>query len=429
MKHLSLKLACFVILLLQIGLVSAQTNSLSPDDIRNYGAICGSSSSYQVNTQAIESALQARGIAFIPPCAIYAGNTTLSSGNKIYGVGIASNLIAGDAVSATGLLNCIGCNGFDVESISITDTASQRTNGLSGITCTSGCSNVHIVNTTVQGNYGILITDGTSVYIDKNTVTAYGEDSGSNISGAGIAVQGTTADSHGYNCGGTPGNFVHVTNNTVSGASNGTPAGILYCQSNYGDITNNTLSSPGYFGITARGPNITQLTISGNHVYNSVHEAVIVGEGATLVSVNSNILLFGASSIDYGITLDGSEGTVTQVNVNGNTLQSCYNTCIALADTVTFSLVTGNSILNANQSNTAGEAGIALWGSGNQYNTISNNYISNTSARKGYIIQELNAQTGMPTHNVYMNNTGFNMSTGTFSIGSASLSNNNFPLQ
>lgn len=425
MKAKMLKLAVFVLLFFISGVLVAQTNQLNPDDVRNYGAVCGSAGSYAANTQAVQAALQARGTAFIPPCALYVSNITLASGNKIYGEGAASNLIAAGTLTATGLLNCSGCNGFDVESLSITDTTSQRLNGLSGITCTSGCADVHIAGNIVQGNYGILLTDGNTVYVDKNVVTAYGDDSGSNIAGAGIAVQGTTTDGYGYNCGGAVGSFVHVTNNIVSGASTGTPAGIIYCQSNYGDVSNNTLNNPGYFGITVRGPNITQLSVAGNRVYNSIHEAIIVGEGATLVSVSNNVLLFGASSIDYGLTLDGSQGTVTQVHVNGNSFQSCSLTCIYLTDAVNFSFVTGNSVVNTNQSNTQSQAGVVTTGSGNQYNTISNNYISNTSARLGYIILELNGPSGMPSHNVYMDNSGFNMSTGTFSIGNASLNINN----
>lgn len=425
MKALMLRMAVFILLVLVSGAIVAQTNQLSPDDVRNYGAVCGSASSYVSNTQAVQAALQAHGTAFIPPCAIYVGNLTLVSGNKIYGVGGASNLIATGTLTAAGLINCSGCNGFDVESLSITDSASQRLSGLNGITCTSGCSNVHVVNNSVQGNYGILITAGNSVYLDKNTITAYGDASGSNISGAGIAVQGTATDGYGYNCGGTLGTFVHVTNNIISGASTATPAGIIYCQSNYGDISNNTLSSPGYFGITVRGPNITQLSVSGNRVYNSIHEAIIVGEGATLINVSNNVLLFGASSVDYGLTLDGSQGTITQVHVSGNSLQSCSLTCIYLTDAVNFSFVTGNSIVNTNQSNTPGQAGIVTTGSSNQYNSVSNNYISNTSARLGYIVLELSGPSGMPSHNAYMDNSGFNMSTGTFSIGNASLNINN----
>jgi hypothetical protein len=314
--------------------------------------------------------------------------------------------------------------------VKINIDSAQRTAGVSGITCTGGCANVHITNNIIQGNYGVMISGATASFIEGNTITAYGENAGSNISGAGVAVQGTTTDTYGYNCGGSTGNLVHVKNNIIYGASNGTTAGIIFCNHNYGEIAGNSLNGPGYFGITARGPNVTSLTIQSNRVYNPVHEAIIVGEGANLVQVSGNSLLFGASSIDYGITVDGTQGVVTHVTVTGNILQACYNSCIVFASPssgggVQFSSIVGNAIVNANQHNLAGEAGINVYGGTTRYNTISGNSVTNTSVRAGYLIHEHGGGVGMPSHNVYMNNSGFNMSTGDYSIGVSSTSNNN----
>jgi hypothetical protein len=405
------------------GLTSAQVTGTQPSDIRNFGAVCGSSAAPATNAAAIGAALTALHEAFIPACNIYTSNVTLISNSRVHGDGLVSQLVAAGTTQPTGLLNCSTCTGLVIDHINISVPQPLRAAGVSGVSCTNACWNIHITGNTIQGNYGILLTGASNVFVESNVVWNYGDAAGGNISGAGIAVQGTALDAYGYNCGGHTGDTIFVTNNAISGAAAGTASGIMFCNTTHGGMADNTLNSPGYFGITVRS--VQHVTVSNNRVYGSVHEGIIVGEGSSLVQVSQNSLQFSAASVDYGLTIDGSQGQTTQVNVTGNALQGCHNSCITLADTVKFSEISGNSIIDMNQSGNSSQAGISAYGGGNQFNTVSGNYIAATNSRPGYLITETSDQTGAPSHNAYLNNAGFNTTSGTYSLGSTSINSGN----
>lgn len=398
------------------------------DDIRNFGAVCNSSGSQVANNTAISNALSARGTAYIPECAIYVSNITLSSGQRLWGSGNNSNLIAFGSLSAAGLVNCTGCTGFDVDNVDISVNATQRAAGVSGITCTS-CNIVSIFNNVVQGNYGIAVAGSFNVSIQNNLITAYGEASSTNGSGDGIAVQGTALDGNGYNCGGTGSQNGIVSGNIIQGAASAsnppTPFGINICGASFIAVTGNRLLNPGYFGIVMRGSGATNNVVGHNVISNSVHEGIINVGAASNNVIEGNSITAGGSSIDYCLTLDGSQGTITAVAVKNNTLNNCYLSGIEIFDSVQFSSIVGNTIYNPNTSGTAAQSGIAVVGAGNSYNQIAANTITASSITTGWGILETTGGTGTPSHNVFMSNSTLNMSTGNFSIQGTSANNNN----
>jgi hypothetical protein len=413
-------LAFVVVVALCFG---ARAQPFVQNDVRNFGAVCDSPSAQAANNAAILSAIVSAGGAYIPACVIYISNVSLPNGAHVYGSGAASILAASGVVSGTGLLNCHGCNlGIGVRSLQIQTTPAQRAAGLSGVTC-ENCSNVSIIDNVISGNYGVALQATANSSVSQNTISGYGEAAGSNISGAGIAVIGTSLDGFGYNCGGASSSGVTISENVITNSAQGTSAGIIVCQSQYTKIVGNTLLTPGYFGIVEKG-NVTGTLASQNTIVNSVHEGIIFSGGTNFTAANDNLLQFGPLSIDYGITIDGSEGRVNQVEVGNNVLLGCYVSCIAVLGDTHFSLVSGNNIVNPNASSTPGEAGISVWGENVTTNMFVGNMVTSTFNHVGYIIHEFSAG-GQPSHNVYTGNSGNGMATGTFVIGAASQSSNN----
>ena len=94
-----------------------------------------------------------------------------------------------------------------------------------------------------------------------------------------------------------------------------------------------------------------------------------------------------------------------------NTLYDCYNSAITVAETVNFSSIVSNTIVNANRDGVASEVGINLYGTTDQYNQVATNAITATSATTGYGIYENAGGSGAPTHNVFMSNSSLNMAT------------------
>ena len=400
------------------------------DDIRNYGAVCNSTSSQAANNTAIANALAAQGSAYIPACTIYVSNASLGSGQRIWGGGYSSNLVAYGTLSATGLINCAGCSGASVDHVNISVNGTQRTAGVSGITC-SGCANTSVTYNTVQGNYGIEVLGSVNSTVNFNNVTAYGEASGTNGSGSGIAIQGTALDSHGYPCGGTPSVNGTVIGNNVSGAvtpgstgSAPTPIGINICGANSIVVSQNVLNGPGYFGIALRGNNSFKNVVSANIVNLSVHEGIINAGGASFNVIDSNAISAGANSRDYCLTLDGTQGTVTMASVKNNNLYQCCLTGITVAHAVTQSSIVGNSIVNPNTCGSNAQAGIVVYGPEANFNQVSSNTIIAGSPTLGYGILE-QTDGGYPSGNVYMSNSEVSMTSGSFNLQSGSTGNNN----
>ena len=72
--------------------------------------------------------------------------------------------------------------------------------------------------------------------------------------------------------------------------------------------------------------------------------------------------------------------------VKNNTLYDCYNSAITVAETVNFSSIVSNTIVNANRDGCYSDGN--LYGTTDQYNQVATNAITATSATTGYGIYE-----------------------------------------
>lgn len=410
----------------------------SATDIRTYGAVCGGSGVPATNASAITQAISAAGAAFIPACTINVSPVTLSSGANVFGTGFASILNASGTLTKGGLLRCASCNGLTVTGITITTTAAQRTSpAVSGVVCTT-CTHVTIADNTIAGNYGIRCSNCTFVEVSGNTITGYGEASGSNADGNAISLDGPSNDADGYPCSGSNGTYASIHDNNITGAATGsvTPIGINVCTFNQASIANNKMLSPGYFGVSVRG-SVNLITITNNSISNSQHEAILVaGEvnssnNTVSVAVEGNTLTYGATSIDFGMTIDGTlSGNGTRHNnVDGNTLKNCFNSCIVLASGngastgVLYGRVSNNLIFNAVTNSVSAQAGIVVDGPHTQFNIIiGNSVVSASSKPSTWAILE----SGGASHNFFSNNAQTNMQGFSFTGSSNAVNNINY---
>jgi hypothetical protein len=402
------------------------------DDIRNFGAVCNSSGSQSANNTAITTTLGQFGAAKIPDCTIYVSNITIASGERIYGDGAASILSASGTLSASGIIQCTSCSNISIDHLNIVTTSTQRAAGVSAITCLT-CSNVRVEDNTLQGNYGVLLAGSSNSRVISNIITNYGDGSGTNGSGDGIAIQGTAVDTNGYNCGGTASVQGMVSDNTVSTTtipgspgSAPTPFGINICGAGQITVKGNILNTPGYFGILLRGTNSVSNTVTGNSITNSTHESIIMAGGSSNTNITGNYIINGAASVDYCLTIDGSQGSMSAISVVGNTLVNCHLSGITALYSVTQSSFVGNSIVNPNTGGANAQAGIQTYGTNFQFNQFAANTITNNPPAAGYGINETtDGISGYPSNNVYMSNSSVGMTTAGFNIQSTSANNNN----
>ncbi|WP_153979248.1 right-handed parallel beta-helix repeat-containing protein [Paenibacillus xylanilyticus] len=172
-------------------------------------------------------------------------------------------------------------------------------------------------------------------------------------------------------------------------------------------VTRNFCKNTATFGIGLY--QVTDSIISDNTTLDTGKEGINI-EDSSSVTISGNICKWttgtgSETGTDFGISVFGN-AVATQFNsVTNNTVVSPFASGIALADNVSFNLVSDNQVLNANQGSVANHAGILLYGADCLKNKVTGNNVTDTAGtHHNWGIAEYDFGTGSPMLNEITNN-------------------------
>jgi parallel beta-helix repeat protein len=236
-------------------------------------------------------------------------------------------------------------------------------------------------NTSVGGQFGVVVTGGSDVSVLTNKIsdfTSYGIYN--NAATAGLSIQGNKVA------------------NTLGGTGIISETGSTSLR-----IIGNEVSGGASFGIALSVSSYFELV--GNTVYNTPLEGLHINAGGTGVIADNTVSwpASGSAGTDFGMSLaDDGGGSPTNVSVTGNTVVNAAKSGIALVGMVRAN-VAANTIVNPAQISPVDgtRAGILLYASTTQGNTIGVNSITDTTGKMEYQVKEANCcgGSGAPSGN------------------------------